>query len=176
MDAALKERGWESDSQRVQELFASSRYIYPVGANGVSIQYHKPFENSAVIGTLRDDLFLKNISIVTKYPLRFRVTDYEPEPNKLSQAMIALAATAVFAALKEWELGHRVQTHFTTNLFESIYQTHIKHLQRIEALNARGYHTMLLRLFRRGWLRLHSENVQAEDFNLTDVQNMVTDI
>ncbi|KAM6490365.1 hypothetical protein JOM56_005119 [Amanita muscaria] len=87
--------------------------------------------------------------------------------------MIALAATAVFAALKEWELGHRVQTHFTANLFDSIYRTHIKHLEKIQALNETGYNAMLRRLFR---LAAHPENPQAEEFNLTDVQNMSTDI
>ncbi|KIL59900.1 hypothetical protein M378DRAFT_180660 [Amanita muscaria Koide BX008] len=142
-------------AQKVQELLTGARYIYPIGANG-------PFENIAVIGTLRDDLFLKNISIVTKFPLRFRVEDQDSETDshKLSPAMIALAATAVFAALKEWELGHRVQTHFTANLFDSIYRTHIKHLEKIQALNETG----------------HPENPQAEEFNLTDVQNMSTDI
>ncbi|KAM6491603.1 hypothetical protein JOM56_012995 [Amanita muscaria] len=49
---------------RVQELLTSARYIYPPCANGVGFQYQKPFENSAVVGTLRDELFTKNTSVL----------------------------------------------------------------------------------------------------------------
>ncbi|KIL57349.1 hypothetical protein M378DRAFT_181655 [Amanita muscaria Koide BX008] len=160
---------------RVQALLTNSRYIYPPAANhyqGVGFQFQRPFENSAIVGTLRDDLFSGN-TIVTKYAHRFQETDNEPDPKKLAPSMIALAATAVFSSLKEWESGHRTPTHFTANLFDSIYRTHMKHLETISALNESGYNVMIRRLFR---LAANVEDNQADEFNLTDIQNMSTNV
>ncbi|KAM6495001.1 hypothetical protein JOM56_009624 [Amanita muscaria] len=92
-------------SQQVNRLLIGSHYIYPPAANGVGLQLNKPFENKAIIGTLHEDLFSGSNSITLKFPLRFRPTDTEPDPNKLAPATIALAATTVFASLKEWENG-----------------------------------------------------------------------
>ncbi|KAM6496582.1 hypothetical protein JOM56_007055 [Amanita muscaria] len=133
------------DIEYVAELSRLLRTLNDL--KGVSFQLTKPFENQAIIGTLHDDLFSGNNTIVSKYPLRFRPTDQELDSNKLAPSMIALAATAVYASLKEWENGHRIHVHFTANIFEMIYRGHLEHLEDIHDRNIHAYNALVRRLF-----------------------------
>ncbi|KIL55289.1 hypothetical protein M378DRAFT_182265 [Amanita muscaria Koide BX008] len=163
----------EGCGRQVNLLLTGSHYIYPLAPNGVSFQLTKPFENQAIIGTLHDDLFSGNNTIVSKYPLRFRPTDQELDSNKLAPSMIALAATAVYASLKEWENGHRIHVHFTANIFEMIYRGHLEHLEDIHDRNIHAYNALVRRLFLKA---SGSEHTAADKENLTDVQNMSTEV
>ncbi|KAM6501375.1 hypothetical protein JOM56_004389 [Amanita muscaria] len=163
----------EGCSEQLNRLFDHSRYIYPPGVNGVGFQLNKPFENKAIIGTLHDDLFSGNNPITSKYPQQFRPTDAEPDPNHLAPSMIALAATCVYASLREWENGHRVQTHFTANLFEMIYLGHVKQLTKIQEMNVNAYNALVRCLFK---LALCAENTELDNVNITDVENMATSV
>ncbi|KAF8622608.1 hypothetical protein AX15_006866 [Amanita polypyramis BW_CC] len=86
-------------------------------------QIDKPFENKAIIGTLRDDLFGGSNNIIKQFPGRFKQN--LDDSYSLTPSIIALAATAVFAVLKEWETGPRVVAHFTSNVFTDIYNGHM---------------------------------------------------
>ncbi|KIL55292.1 hypothetical protein M378DRAFT_182267 [Amanita muscaria Koide BX008] len=152
----------------VKILLKKSSYIYPRAANGFSFQRNKPYENSAIIGTIRDDLFAGSNTVLLKFQHRFKK---EPDQNMLTPSVLALAATAVYACLKEWESGFRVTSHFTTNLFEIIYRNHLKHIEKIQEENENAYTMMLRRLFR---LAAESDQGEVDDFDLTDMQNMVT--
>ncbi|KIL62907.1 hypothetical protein M378DRAFT_179510 [Amanita muscaria Koide BX008] len=158
----------DSCGKEVKILLNKSSYIYPRAANGFSFQRNKPYENSAIVGTIRDDLFAGSNTVLLKFQHRFKK---EPDQNMLTPSVIALAATAVYACLKEWESGFRVTSHFTTNLFEMVYRTHLKHLEKIREENETAYMTMLRRLFR---LAAASQQGEVDDFDLTDMQNMAT--
>ncbi|KAM6491761.1 hypothetical protein JOM56_012801 [Amanita muscaria] len=109
------------------------------------------------------------------YPpgVNFRPTDAEPDPNHLAPSMIALAATCVYASLREWENGHHVQTHFTANLFEMIYLGHVKQLTKIQEMNVNAYNALVRRLFK---LASCAENTELDNVNITDVENMATSV
>lgn len=121
----------------------------------------KPFEHSAIIGTLHDDLFEGCTSIVKQYPQYFKLD--EEDKYALTPSMVALAATAVssmmsllshsrvttqvFAALREWENGRRTPAHFTSNVFANIYHGHVQDLEDIRKANLPAYNALLRRLF-----------------------------
>ncbi|KAF8637759.1 hypothetical protein AX14_010269, partial [Amanita brunnescens Koide BX004] len=106
----------------------------------------KPFEHDAIIGTLWDTLFTnKTRTIVQQFPGCFKPN--QERTYALSPAMVALAATAVFAALKEWELGFRNAIQFTTNLYHGVYLDHIKGLNEIKEEKPLAYTSLMRRLF-----------------------------
>lgn len=128
---------------------------------GNGVLRNRPFEHSAIIGTLHDDLFSGSHTIVTAYPDRY-------EPGKedtfaLVPSMVALAATAVrtgynwqslliivikvFTAIKEWESGARIPLPFTSNVYTDIYRGHINDMEEIKRRNELAYNALMRRLF-----------------------------
>ncbi|KAF8327523.1 hypothetical protein F5887DRAFT_1083736 [Amanita rubescens] len=156
-------------SETVRELLKKKNYIYPAAPNGRDYLREKPFEHEAIIRTLRETLF-KNRTIVQQFPGRFKPGE---EPTyALSPAMVALAATAVFAALKEWESGFRTGIQFMANFYHGVYLDHIKGLNDIKAQKPLAYTSLLRRLFRMA-SKTHGD-VGAGD-TIADIDNMAID-
>ncbi len=124
-------------------------------------QYNKPFEHPAIIATLRDDLFSSSYPITHEYSYRF--LPGKEEEYMLEPSMVALAATAVrlfihflsdawvppqvYALLKEWEAGTRVSIPFSMSVYDSVYCSHLSHLETIQEKHEKAYKSMMRRLF-----------------------------
>ncbi|KAF8325725.1 hypothetical protein F5887DRAFT_1085230 [Amanita rubescens] len=164
--------GKGNTQQLIQELLQSKCYIYPPTPNGLGYQREKPFEHNAIIGTLRDDLFGGANTIIHLFPDHFKLG--EQASYALTPAMVALAATAVYAAIREWETGRYVSTHFSANIFADIYRNHVTHLLEIQAKNRPAYESLMRRLF-----RLASNTgfgPEVVHSSITDIENMPVDV
>ncbi|KAF8666931.1 hypothetical protein AX14_006412 [Amanita brunnescens Koide BX004] len=147
----------------VQRLLQQKQYIYPPALHGDGFLRDRPFEHNAIIGTLHDDLFSGYRSVVRIYPDRYKPG--EENSYALTPSMVALAATAVFASLKEWETGPRIPTHFTMNVFAEVYRGHIEDLAYIEQRNEPAYKALLRRL-----------SQMASGFGSSPLNNTVIDV
>ncbi|KAK2462842.1 hypothetical protein APHAL10511_005040, partial [Amanita phalloides] len=98
----------------VQTLLAGNYIFLRTNGEHGHYLYNKPFEHPAIIATLCDDLFSSTYPITRKYSYRFlprKEDEYMLEPS-----MVALAATAVYASLKEWETGTWPLTSFGSHM------------------------------------------------------------
>ncbi|KAF8337230.1 hypothetical protein F5887DRAFT_1078352 [Amanita rubescens] len=162
-------------SETVRELLKKKNYIYPAAPNGQDYLREKPFEHKAIIRTLRETLF-RNRTITQQFPGRFKPG--EERTYALSPAMVALAATAVFAALKEWESGFRTGIQFMANLYHGVYLDHIKGLNDIKAQKPLAYTSLLRRLFRMAsyvYSDLIIEGDAGVGDTIGDIDNMAID-
>ncbi|KAF8327511.1 hypothetical protein F5887DRAFT_924746 [Amanita rubescens] len=160
-------------AEKVKDLLYRKQYIYPLGPNGQGYLSDKPFENKAIIGTLRDDLFEGSNNVIKQFPGRFR---RNPDNSyTLTPSMIALAATAVFAVLKEWETGPRIPAHFTSNVFTDIYRGHMNDLENIQNTSEYKYRSLLRRLFRLASSSYVINNTTIDNEALIDIENMADD-
>ncbi|KAJ7750303.1 hypothetical protein B0H16DRAFT_858512 [Mycena metata] len=135
-------------SERVQALLATphSDYIYPA-KDGV-IDYSKPFCNPAVVSTIHQSIFVGKKSWVTTYQARIPVTDGPTPERMIPKVTAALGATAVVAALQDWQGPQYVSNEFNANLFAETYLTHLNFLEQMEKQSPVAYQNVLVRLYR----------------------------
>jgi len=148
-----------------------ANYICPLAANGNDIDYSKPFENEAIVDTIRREFFSQCFKAIdNEYPERF---SGPRNTRKLNHATVALAATAVRAALDEWQGTHWKSLPFTANIYADVYASHLAALATIEQKNSKAYLAMLCRLYR----RVSGEAVSGpEPTSKIDFDNMSTEI
>ncbi|KAM6490343.1 hypothetical protein JOM56_014320 [Amanita muscaria] len=92
-------------------------------------------------------------------------------------SVIALAATAVAAAIDEWRTGHRIVAPFTANIYDDIYNNHTALLAKIQAINEHGYSSLLRRLYYAALTSRNSTSISPNtDSTLLDVANMPVDV
>ncbi|KAJ7939015.1 hypothetical protein B0H13DRAFT_2301219 [Mycena leptocephala] len=117
-------------SERVQLLLASpySDYIYPI-KDGVP-DYDKPFGNQAVVSTIHQSVFVGKRNLATTYLDRMPVTDGPTPERMISKPIAALAATAVYATLQDWQGPQYVNGEFNANLFAETYLNVLVRLYR----------------------------------------------
>ncbi|KDQ49878.1 hypothetical protein JAAARDRAFT_51553 [Jaapia argillacea MUCL 33604] len=139
----------DSCEKRVETLKARSPqypFIFPEGRNGKGLLRDKPFLHPMIIYVLREGFFGDD-SIVANFPGAFipkKGADPEVPPP-----MLALVATAVFAALDEWTSGTHTTIKFEANKYASIYQDHIHTRSDLEELPATAgtYHPLMAKIF-----------------------------
>ncbi|KAH9039951.1 hypothetical protein EDB84DRAFT_1436917 [Lactarius hengduanensis] len=100
-----------------------------------SVTHTKPYQNMWIVDAVRTSFFSGgNLSFATRYKYLFPssethdlVTVYEvPIP------MLALVATALYAALYKWQTGEQQIAEFSTNSYLDIYQGHVNTLELIQ--------------------------------------------
>ncbi|KAJ3556476.1 hypothetical protein NP233_g11967 [Leucocoprinus birnbaumii] len=63
-------------------------------------------------------------------------------------SVVALASTAVYAALRMWESGEFVDEPFRGDVFSSFYMTHVQYLETMKKRYPNSFHTLMARLYR----------------------------
>ncbi|KAM6492692.1 hypothetical protein JOM56_012416 [Amanita muscaria] len=134
----------DMDANGIAALVNDLKFIFPFNQHG-NVQGTKPYESAAIISTIRDFLFHNSTVRIELYPERFLAG--EEANHALTPSVIALAATAVTAAIEEWRTGRRIVGTFTTNVYADVYRTHLAVLTRIHDENVQGYSALLRRLY-----------------------------
>ncbi|KAF8258515.1 hypothetical protein EI94DRAFT_1815161 [Lactarius quietus] len=139
---------------KVKALLENSTYIYPTKQGtqeNTVIVMSKLFSHPAVIAVLREAFFVVTRvgSLANKHHDRFKssLPDTHPKELEIPIPMLALAGTAVHAALDDYSSGIYKKSDFNANLYEDIYRRHAKFLDHIQKGSIMKYHRLMADLY-----------------------------
>ncbi|KAJ7466391.1 hypothetical protein FB451DRAFT_412753 [Mycena latifolia] len=134
--------------ERVEELLKDHRYIFAVDPKTGQLRLDQPFRHGSIRFVLKEDLFSSS-SFVTQNLDRFPATNKKkPGKRELPDAMVALAATAVYAALLELRMtGQRQNIPFTEDAYEDTYRNHMETLSQVRGTAPTAMHKLMHELF-----------------------------
>ncbi|KAJ7755609.1 hypothetical protein DFH07DRAFT_940770 [Mycena maculata] len=137
----------ERIKSRIEELLKDHRYIFPTDKGQLLLT--KPYRHGSIRFVLKEEIF-SNPSFVTQNNDRFPATNAKhPERKELPDAMVALAATAVYAALLEYRMtGQRQTIPFTEDAYENVYRNHMASLADTRVKAGLAMHQLLHGLFK----------------------------
>ncbi|KAJ7737436.1 hypothetical protein DFH07DRAFT_966490 [Mycena maculata] len=131
----------------VNDLIQDHRYIFPVDPTTGRLKTELPFHHEAIISLLKKGVFTGQFK--TKNLHLFASTSKKhPEDLELPDAMICLAATAVYGSLMEYRAtGTQQKIPFTEGAYEDTYRNHMKTLGDTRAAAPVSLHKVLHSLF-----------------------------
>ncbi|KAJ7649253.1 hypothetical protein B0H17DRAFT_1338733 [Mycena rosella] len=135
---------------RIEELLKDHRYICSVDSEG-RLELGKPFNHGSIRFVLKEEI-LSSASFVTQNIDRFpakAATAHKPIRHEVADPMVAIAATAVYAALVEYRMtGQRQNIPFTEDAYEDTYRNHMSSLRDLRTRYANALHQRLHELFK----------------------------
>ncbi|KAK7012633.1 hypothetical protein R3P38DRAFT_3016776 [Favolaschia claudopus] len=116
----------------VENLLKDHRYIFPSDKRTGGLQLNQPFCHNAIVFVMKEVFFAKT-SFVTEHMNDFPATNpKKPDEREVPFPMVAIAATALYAALLEYRMtGARQPAPFTEDAFEDIYRTMSRPLKTV---------------------------------------------
>ncbi|KAJ8481396.1 hypothetical protein ONZ51_g6033 [Trametes cubensis] len=125
------------------------RYIYPFNYQNQSIDNSKAYSPPVFAEMLRIAFFKRQMSFGFKISQQFvsSLPD-KPDEQEIPAAMLALVATALYAAIEDCKHGHKQPCDFTTNDYSGIYMDHIQTLSDIRVQGPIQYHVLMHGLWR----------------------------
>ncbi|KAI0245420.1 hypothetical protein BJV78DRAFT_1287891 [Lactifluus subvellereus] len=144
----LNGNDYQKVAKCVEGWLMDDNYIFPQRDNQAkTLDYGNPFHHQAIISILCDEFFQKSSSFGNMHPEFFK-SCHETRPElELPEVMVALAATAVYCALREWKNGQCVNLSFTQAAFEDIYQGHINTLKELREKHPNQSHHVMSALY-----------------------------
>ncbi|KAJ6491546.1 hypothetical protein DFH09DRAFT_1338427, partial [Mycena vulgaris] len=135
----------------VEELLKDHRYIFPsepLTARYINrLKVDSPFLHPAMVAVIKQGVFTGQFKAKNQHLF---TSTYEKRPKNLElpDAMVSLAATAIYAALVEYCLtGEQQSINFTEGAYEDTYRNHMKTLSDTRAMAAVPIHQLLHRLY-----------------------------
>ncbi|KAN0138015.1 hypothetical protein V8E53_004186 [Lactarius tabidus] len=128
-----------------------SHYMYtfpsiPQNAlNGV-VKCSQPYRNEQIITVICDLYFTGYpMSFAVKYEDRFPLHrgDDGTASCEVPIPMVALVVTALYATLREWQMGEQQTFEFSTNAYMDTYLGHVNTLNHILENRERAFHVMM---------------------------------
>ncbi|KAJ3550553.1 hypothetical protein NMY22_g405 [Coprinellus aureogranulatus] len=136
--------------ERVEVLMQEDRYVCPGQWNQQLYipEADVPYHHAAIVETLKAAFFQTSSSVGHRAVKEFNDSLVDAPRLIMPPAMVALAATGVFAALLEWESGrHKREQHFEGNRYASVYRAHIANIEAIKAESEIAYYSIFSRLY-----------------------------
>ncbi|KAF7342814.1 hypothetical protein MSAN_01997300 [Mycena sanguinolenta] len=131
----------------IEKLLKDHRYIFPVDPQTQRLITEKPFHNPALKAIIKDGVFNRNFKANNMH-LFISTSQKHPTRLELPDAMVALAATALYAALLEYRTtGERQVIAFTEGAYEDTYRNHMKTLSDTHDAAPVALHKVLHGLF-----------------------------
>ncbi|KAJ7730706.1 hypothetical protein DFH07DRAFT_703844, partial [Mycena maculata] len=110
----------------IEKLLKDHRYIFPVDPQTQRLKTEKPFHHPALRAVIKEGVFNRNFKANNMH-LFISTSKKHPRQLELPDAMVALAATAVYASLLEYRAtGERQTIAFTEGAYEDTYRNHMK--------------------------------------------------
>ncbi|GJF00084.1 hypothetical protein PsYK624_163630 [Phanerochaete sordida] len=149
--AARGEASCASDAaiERLEKLFEHSRYMYPVDSTG-NFKNNKPYAHPIFVDGLAEFLFASRRPFIMKHAAAFEVEWQGDRRTEVPAPLLALLATAVYAALLDYKnrlIINKKPADFSADAFAETYGGHLKALQEVERAKPRAYHQMLEDMF-----------------------------
>ncbi|KAF7372386.1 hypothetical protein MVEN_00099000 [Mycena venus] len=131
----------------VNDLLQDHRYIFPVDPMTSRLKVELPFQHEAIVRVLKKAVFTgpfktKNLHLFAS------TSEKHPKRLELPDAMVCLAATAVYGALVEYRAtGTQQNIPFTEGAYEDIYRNHMRTLADTRAAAPNALHRVLHTLY-----------------------------
>jgi hypothetical protein len=137
-------------AQFVQKQLSNYTYTFPNGGNVV--RRSQPYRNDWIITAIRDLYFTGGAScLATKYDHLFPI--HEGDDGRASREvpipMVALVATAMYAALREWRTGMHQKLEFSATAYMDVYLGHVGTFKHILEQRERAFHVMMSHIYSR---------------------------
>ncbi|KAJ3571447.1 hypothetical protein NP233_g3751 [Leucocoprinus birnbaumii] len=123
---------WERDAQNPDKVGTIS------DSDAVDLPSHPKLITGDLVMQLEQDI--PERSADGPHPGRDSSAPKHPSEEELPMCMIALAATALYAALVAWESGKCQAQKFEADQFKSTYDHHIDYLKAMKRENLNAYH------------------------------------
>ncbi|KAJ3570414.1 hypothetical protein NP233_g4416 [Leucocoprinus birnbaumii] len=166
----------EEGAARVKILLTGNAFVYPgrwgqdeLGKTAWIVNASEAYLSPAIIKTIRRGWFDTLTAFGTQYTSYFTSSlDDKPE-KEFTIPVVALAATAVDAALRMWQHGDFVDEPFKGERFLSVYESHANYLANMKTRYPTPYHSLMSLLYSKVRAN-HSTNalemVQGDPFAL----------
>ncbi|KAG2153428.1 uncharacterized protein EDB93DRAFT_1248702 [Suillus bovinus] len=169
----------------VRRLLDKFAYIYTLKFdinNEASPIGKKPYHGELLIFLIYRQLFHSSKSIAIKFAEHFvEITNNKGQHPKVPIPLLALVATAVYAALL-WKLqGSSSKFNFTGNLFSETYNYHVRFLENLKKDAPAKFHCMMANIYEAAQKLQYScataggHAAELEAFELLDLNNMEED-
>ncbi|KAJ7467313.1 hypothetical protein B0H11DRAFT_2284430 [Mycena galericulata] len=131
----------------VDEQLQDHRYIFPSDPVTGRLKTDEPFLHPALVAVLKQGVFTGQFKAKIQH-LFISTRKKSPTKVEVPDPMVALAATAIYAALVEYRLtGEHQSINFIEGAYEDTYRNHIKTLTDTRILAGYPLHKVLHRLF-----------------------------
>ncbi|KZT18175.1 hypothetical protein NEOLEDRAFT_1125670 [Neolentinus lepideus HHB14362 ss-1] len=165
--------------KHVAELLKEQRYIFSVNPHSGTVNAKEPYRHPAVLAVVRQAYFQSKMAkfVATILSLSaFSSSLKDRDEPELPAAMVALASTAIHAAISEWSSGTVLALDFSGNGFASVYNSHIVNLNHIRTTRPNMYHDMMSWLLREACGRsnpgLSAEDAEPGAISLMDLSGL----
>ncbi|KAG1828594.1 hypothetical protein DFJ58DRAFT_849007 [Suillus subalutaceus] len=166
-------------------LQSDERYASQLGSlinNEASPIGKKPYQGELLIYLIYRQLFHSSRSIAVKFMECFvKITNNKGQRPEVPIPLLALVATAVYAALM-WKLqGSTSKFNFTGNLFSETYNYHVRFLKKLNKDVPAKFHCMMADIYEAAQKLRYSgtaasgHGAELEAFELLDLDNMEED-
>ncbi|KAG2158665.1 uncharacterized protein EDB93DRAFT_1245899 [Suillus bovinus] len=169
-------------ARRLLDKFA---YIYALKFdinNEASPIGKKPYQGELLIFLIYWQLFHSSKSIAIKFVERFvEIANNKGQRPEVPIPLLALVATAVYAALLWKSQGSSSKFNFTGNLFSETYNYHVRFLEKLKKDAPAKFHCMMADIYEAAQKLRYSgataggHAAELEAFDLLDLDNMEED-
>ncbi|KAL1937052.1 hypothetical protein VTO73DRAFT_15570 [Trametes versicolor] len=138
------------DKEKGDWLQEGFRYIYPFDYENKTIKVGKPYSPPVFLETLRVAFFKRPSS------LGFRISEHfesslpdKPDEKEIPAAMLALVATALYAAIEDCKHNRVQPRDFSSNDYWGVYKDLIQELSTIRTHGPVQFHVLMHGFWRR---------------------------
>ncbi|KAN0105102.1 hypothetical protein V8E52_011375, partial [Russula decolorans] len=139
----------------VNKELSNYNYTFPRLNNGNQLNFlprqTRPYRNIRIINVIRDLYFGGGAhSFVNRFCSQFPVHQGNDGVvlREVPIAMVALVATALYAAIQEWRTGVQRSVEFSTNAYLDVYNGHVNTFNHIRLNREESFHTMMTDIYR----------------------------
>ncbi|KAI0250408.1 hypothetical protein BJV78DRAFT_1283210 [Lactifluus subvellereus] len=135
----------------IQKQLSNYNYTFPTASNnnGLLMRSH-PYRNKYIIRVIREVYFCGgSASITTRFNNQFPAWQGPDGTIKaeVPVPMVALVATALYAALRDWRTGKLQVTDFSANTYLDVYQGHVNTFSHIRINRNAAFHVMMTDIY-----------------------------
>ncbi|KAF5317455.1 hypothetical protein D9758_018658 [Tetrapyrgos nigripes] len=152
----------------VKKLMDRLTYIFPLSdpSNPSTWRKNEPYRHQCIVTVLHLSFFKGSTSIANRHPDSFTSISSDDNRKEIPKSMLALAGTAIFAALKEWETGDQVEEDFSAKVFVEEYNKHLTMLEgkilRPDNSGKEKYHRLMAHLYEQASKKSSSASIGSE--------------
>ncbi|KAF5345623.1 hypothetical protein D9758_015167 [Tetrapyrgos nigripes] len=152
----------------VKKLMDRLTYIFPLSdpSNPSTWRKNEPYRHQCIVTVLHLSFFKGSTSIANRHPDSFTSISSDDNRKEIPKSMLALAGTAIFAALKEWETGDQVEEDFSAKVFVEEYNKHLTMLEgkilRPDNSGKEKYHRLMAHLCEQASKKSSSASIGSE--------------
>ncbi|KAI0248850.1 hypothetical protein BJV78DRAFT_1284511 [Lactifluus subvellereus] len=135
----------------IQKQLSNYNYTFPTALNNNGLLMRsRPYRNKYIICVIREVYFCGgSASIATRFNNQFPAWQGPDGTIKaeVPVPMVALVATVLYAALRDWRTGKLQVTDFSANTYLDVYQGHVNTFSHIRINRNAAFHVMMTDIY-----------------------------